>query len=67
MCSLKHDNEQLCMEVRTPNAEQQRYSTYYGSAQVGHLYFFGSEPHTLQSTSDIPYKLCKDQEDWGIS
>jgi len=51
LCDLKHDNEQLyaisIVGLGSP------WAAYYGSAQVGHLYFFGSALQTPQRTSDI--------------
>ena len=54
LCSLKHGREQLGDSVRTCKCKTISAWTYYGSAQEGHLYFFGSELHTPQSTSVIP-------------
>lgn len=39
--------------------ELQRVS-YYGSAQVGHLYFLGSALQTPQRTSDVVLFICGD-------
>lgn len=50
LCSLKHEREQLQESVEL-QASQAGVTSYYGSAQVGHLYFFGSELHTPQIAS----------------
>jgi hypothetical protein len=58
LCVLKHGNEQL-YSISIMVHERSRTTSYYGSAQVGHLYFLGSALQTPQRTSAMVSKQLR--------
>ena len=54
LCVLKQANEQLRAQVSEVDlGKNGMRMTYYGSAQVGHLYFLGATAQTPHVVSDI--------------